>query len=1018
MASRRTNLTVLTALGLVGLWSIYSIAVVPAIASRTISRGHALIEPGTRTIRPIKSSQMAVEHLEHKPWTHQAKYQMHAGDSYVYFEEWEHKDSKKAVKFEPFAIIRMPKSQDDDQPPIIIVSDSAYVEFAKPFSITDPDPGRVVKGSLNGNVRITGAHGLSIASRMFTFEESKSAAKSEMHVWCDYEIQFAYGPHNGTAHSLEVYLNCDKQARKKDRLEITGIKTIQLRKDVNMNLVSESEDEQQPPVDVNIRSAGSFNFVVATHIATFEEEVKVRSHKRPRPDETDSLDCDLLKLNFEAVAPGESSAGDGPSNQRDVAAGDHTAVVQAGESLPAERKVGPLADLSSELTFRRLTAEGKRVTLKSNANRLSARMTRLTYDAKTMVAVLSDPESVWVSQTNGEPGAVETSELSSPEVTMIHDDEDNVTHTSCQGGGWLKSYQSGSGNIQFAAQWSKQLQMYPDAETGLEIIELQQQALVRRPEQEMGLAAEFIRLWIDRQQPARPVAHSEEAASPSNRFSPRRLLALDNVAVITPRMQGETDRLEVWFEEAPLETTRKSAAPAQRTRRGSGRRGIRQASRDASDVSRKSAGVSQAAGDENEGRSPTDGPIHLVAKRLRALMLHRSESDETTVAEVQADGTVRVTQERQKGRQPLRIDGDRLHVQNRSETDQLLQVNGTPAHIRDQEMHIEGGNIHLDRGRNVAWVDGKGLLELPVKQTLDGEQLAQQQILSVTWVDEMTFNGRSAQFFGEVASDLADNRMTCDEMEVVLSQHISFTDDNVESDEREIEHVICKGGVDFESKEYKGTKLIEIRTGHFPHFSLNQQTGDAKATGPGHIETWQRGRGRRASLSPLASVQANRPLEPDVADWEYTKVRFAGAMEGNTKRQETVFRERVEIVYGPVKRPHLKIDPELLPKDGGWMSGDSLTVTQRQDPASQTDAVELVARGNAKLEGRSFQARADTVSYDEAKGMYILHSRGDRAATIWREMANGDRRPEEARHMLFIPAKNLLQLSRLTRLQL
>ena len=1012
-------MTVLTASGLVGLWWIYSIAVAPAIASRTILRNNPRIEPGVRTDRPVRSSQIAGEHLGHKPWSLHAKYQMHAGDSYVYFEEWEHKELKEAVQFEPFAMIWMPEDRDKDEPPITIVSDSAYIKFDRPFSITEPDPGRVVEGSLNGNVRIIGAEGLSIASRRFTFAESEPGAATEMHVWCDDEVQFAYGPHDGKAHGLEVYLNCDAQARMKDRLEVTGIRTIQLRKDVIMNLVSESEDKRQPPVDVNIRSTGSFNFVVDTNIAKFEEEVKVRSHKRPRPDENDTLDCDLLTLIFEAVVPEETSAEDGSGKQHDAAGHDNRAIVHAGESESAERKAGPLTDLSSELTFRRLVAEGERVTLTSAANRLNARMNRLTYDAKTMMAVMTDPESVWVSQSNGDPGAVEVSEMSSPEVTLIHDEEDNVTHTSCQGGGWLKNFERGSGIIQFAAQWSKQMQMYPDAKSGLEIIELEQQALVRRPEQGMGLAAEFIRLWIDRQQSERPIATSEETASPPNRFSPRRMLAMDNVAVITPRMHGETDRLEVWFEPAPIETTRKSAEPARSTGRGSGKRGIRQASLGASDAggpSGKSAGVAEAAGNENQGPAPTDGPIHVAAKRIRALMLHDSESEETTVSQIWTDGNVRVRQEREKGGQPLEISGDRLHVQNRSETDQLLQVDGTPAHIRDQDMHLEGGNIHLDRGRNMAWVEGEGLLELPVKQTLDGGQLEQQQILSVTWVDEMTFNGRSAQFFGEVRSDLADNRMTCDEMEVVLSHHISFTDDNVEAEEREIEHVICKGGVDFESKEYEGTKLIEIRRGRFPHFILNQQTGDAKATGPGHIESWQRGGGRRASLSPLASVQANQPLEPDIAGWEYTKVRFAGAMEGNTKQQKTVFRERVEIVYGPVEKPPKRIDPELLPKDGGWMSCDSLTVTQRRDAASQTDAVELVARGNANLEGQSFQARADTVSYDEAKGQYILHSRGDRSATIWRETANGDRRPEEAKQILFIPAKNILQLNRTSRL--
>ena len=66
----------------------------------------------------------------------------------------------------------------------------------------------------------------------------------------------------------------------------------------------------------------------------------------------------------------------------------------------------------------------------------------------------------------------------------------------------------------------------------------------------------------------------------------------------------------------------------------------------------------------------------------------------------------------------------------------------------------------------------------------------------------MTFDGETAKFLGDVLTVIQQSRMRCPEMEVLLTERISFSDaDRGERDPREdskvdIKFVICKGGVD------------------------------------------------------------------------------------------------------------------------------------------------------------------------------------------------------------------------------
>jgi hypothetical protein len=73
----------------------------------------------------------------------------------------------------------------------------------------------------------------------------------------------------------------------------------------------------------------------------------------------------------------------------------------------------------------------------------------------------------------------------------------------------------------------------------------------------------------------------------------------------------------------------------------------------------------------------------------------------------------------------------------------------------------------------------------------------------------------------------------------------------------------------------------------------------------------------------------------------------------------------------------------------------------------------MPARSRSESRGERFRARADTISFDEAKGLYILRSRGSRTATVWRQkQRGGEYSQHDAKRMEFIPALNQLKSDR------
>jgi hypothetical protein len=288
---------------------------------------------------------------------------------------------------------------------------------------------------------------------------------------------------------------------------------------------------------------------------------------------------------------------------------------------------------------------------------------------------------------------------------------------------------------------------------------------------------------------------------------------------------------------------------------------------------------------------------------------------------------------------------------------------------------------------------------------LQGNVLEASQMLDVLWQEKMEFDGEVAKFYEKVRTQLGGSEMRCESMDVTFAHRVSFSDDAAESQQTEVKLLVCRDGVDMRNNEYKDNKLVGVRTAKAFEFTINRQNGRTTSQGPGTLIDWRRGNGKRAGLAPSAGVRANGALAAESVEWEFTRIDFAGRMDGNIDDRIATFYDRVRVVYGPVAHSTDTIDEDSLPKDGGWIHCNRLQLTQHPDTKRQPAYIEMEATGNTELEGRTFHAMAHMATYDESKGLYVLTGDGKRNAKIWQQKIPGaEPAATESQRLEYIPA--------------
>jgi hypothetical protein len=201
-------------------------------------------------------------------------------------------------------------------------------------------------------------------------------------------------------------------------------------------------------------------------------------------------------------------------------------------------------------------------------------------------------------------------------------------------------------------------------------------------------------------------------------------------------------------------------------------------------------------------------------------------------------------------------------------------------------------------------------------------------------------------------------------------------------------------------------------------FTLEHESGLLRGQGPGVISSWTRGTGRRISIAPDATAEANQSAQANAQEWEYTQVHFSRNMTGNAQRRTVELHGRVRAIYAPVQHPREVFSRDELSgdspnaEDAVWLGCDDLAIGLHRWPEREVeDYAVFGATGHCELEGQLFRAVADLISFDESKEQFTLKGLGDRKASIYYQRNPGEQPARlSAQRMEFIPSKNRISL--------
>ncbi|HID23745.1 MAG TPA: hypothetical protein EYP14_15290, partial [Planctomycetaceae bacterium] len=307
---RRALLTLATMAGLSAVYGLYARSVgvlarpqLDHIRARRLTHD-VPSQPGP----PQENVEVARRHLP--AWAAQAKYQLRDSEGlYYYTNQWNRMEAgnEEAVRFTPFALVWFRHREEEPEQPakpsaagasrratssspeaFILVADAALIQFDSKFDMGATRFGNVVGGQLEGRVTIRGPNDLLIQGRNLIFRRNANR------IWSDNAVEFQYGPHRGTAdRGLQIELTPEDRPSG-DPLAFAGVERILLRRHVTLNLRTR-EGEREVPVTIDCD--GGFGYEVASHVAQFEENVRVR--RQTGAAEFDSLECELLTLVLE-----------------------------------------------------------------------------------------------------------------------------------------------------------------------------------------------------------------------------------------------------------------------------------------------------------------------------------------------------------------------------------------------------------------------------------------------------------------------------------------------------------------------------------------------------------------------------------------------------------------------------------------------------------------------------------------------------------------------------------------------
>ena len=535
---------------------------------------------------------------------------------------------------------------------------------------------------------------------------------------------------------------------------------------------------------------------------------------------------------------------------------------------------------------------------------------------------------------------------------------------------------------EFFVKWGDRLQLEPDEDQHRATlsggVELQYAGVGT-------LNADRIDFWLF-ELPAGPERKKLEVI-------PDRVLVQDRVKINSREVFGNVNLLKIWFDVAD------AGIPAA-TANAEGGPGDSQAAKPSTGGGFANA-ISRRSPDK-----PLERRFHVRGDMALASVSIRNEKANLTKlmleGEVQLDEIPLVP----SSDQPMHLEGDRITVSEAQDTAKTkISVIGLLAKFQGRGMALSGTNINVDAEANRLWIDGEGEMKLPVDRGLEGEPLPQPDVLTLTWQKKMNFDGLTARFEEKVLALTQGRQLRTETLDVGFTQRIVFRDLQSKSRPKiDVEQLVCRGGVFLEGRTYEwvasraavGGRPLVQRVG-LPHgaappahleasweefqvaeLTVNRQTGELLAKGPGHLTTI-RPKSDDLESGTLGQIRRAPRATGGKDELAYLHVQFQRMMTGNEKQRQATFHEQVRCIYAEVDSWQTRFnvhDPDALGDKGVLLTANQLTVARAPGPTSAALSIELSANGNVIAENSTFTARGNRVTYSQVKDWLILEGNG------------------------------------------
>jgi len=767
---------------------------------------------------------------------------------------------------------------------VLRAPDGALLRFDSRIDLRQAKIGKLIGGELLGEVHIAGGQRLPGPEDDLMIR-TRDVMLSETDISTPHLLEYRIGTHRGQGRGVAIELDNVEIAGKK---ELRGIKTLTLQEQVFLHLESQGNDDLFPgntstatqsgiaanaaksTTPIEIRCSGPFTFDMIQNVAVFRRAVDV-TRRRPNV-EADQITADQLKVFF--------SVRESPANP-----------AAAAVSGPF-RNSPQLAVKNLQPT--RIEIVGEPAVVRAPTNNLQARAQVIEHELATRAVRLRDADEAIVRQAENE--------IRTAEMQFTPDADGRYGTFVAEGRGRILGTSPDDPEQVFQAEWKKRLHFRKHE--GQHVLTVEGAARVEATGKG-SLSAEQIHLWL--KQAALPLGPKPQAGErldrPTTELIADRVLAFGDVKIESRGMNGNTARLEGWFEYAAVgpgmhqaffhpqpppvapaavgaeslafppegaenpphdgdSTTRSQLSGADMLRRAvplhvavKGDSGaIDSVAAEHSPITTQPPAdfdaVPPIAGTTQFTKGDAAKQYHLQGDLIR-LLIHVVEK-KMHVREATVEGKVRLT-ELPVGKlplaQPLLITGDSLQLSQPAEGSSFVTVTGAPAYVEARGMTMSGGKLTLDRPNdqtNMVAVPGQGLMTLPIDRDFQGRQTATREILHLTWQGQLQFDGQTARFERGIEARTSNQLLRTDRLNVTFTEQIALGQSN--QTQPDVRRIDCFDGVFLESRTVEQGTLRGLERLNSRTLSLDRPTGDVVAEGPGDVTSVRIGTRRGTEL--------------------------------------------------------------------------------------------------------------------------------------------------------------------------